>query len=452
MDKARILQRLRSLSILLPGSRAFRSAGIRTKLLVMFYATAFFAIAAIGLYGYWNASTAYRERAIQLLEANRDQVAGNIDDFMGAQRNSLAFINNFYAILRYAYWKDLGDSAKTEEWRDVAGDTLKNFAENYGYYYKIRFLGRDGRELINVRTDLFSGKARLLADSELQSDAGQNYVTEGLKLKRGESWVSAVEFNTEHGQVEKPQVPIIRFAQPLIGENQVLYGLTVTNVHVTAIQDFIKKANKNEQGRRFYLVNAKGFFLFHPDEEKQFGHLLGHNYNFDREHHNLMAEMRGKSEGAIIRGGHIHVFRAIYPNPLQRDNYWFLVGVVDESTALADLNNFIAVFFGLLAVLSLIVLSSTRYMVGQIMTPLGFVTRQLEHLGRGEAQPETLDYPAQDEIRQMLDSTQRLVANMDVLARQADAIAGGRSFGPSGAPVRTGPAGQCAQQYDAPTG
>jgi hypothetical protein len=154
MDKARISLRLGRLLLLLPGSRAFRAAGIRTKLLLIFYATAFFAIAAIGLYGYWNASTAYRERAIQLLESNRDQVAGNIDDFMAAQRNSLAFINNFYAILRYAYWKDLGDAAKKVGWRDVAGDTLKNFAENYGYYYKIRFLGRDGREDINVRTDL----------------------------------------------------------------------------------------------------------------------------------------------------------------------------------------------------------------------------------------------------------------------------------------------------------
>ncbi|MDD5296771.1 MAG: response regulator [Rhodocyclaceae bacterium] len=420
-----LLQRLRALLILLPGSDAFRRAGIRAKLTVMFYATTFFAIAAIGLYGYWNASTAYRERAIQLLEASRDEVAANISEFTTVQRSDLGFVNNFYAILRFAYWKDLGDKAKMEEWRTVAGDTLRNFAENYRYYYKIRFIGRDGQEDIHVQTDHATGKARLVADKELQNNAGRDYVTEGLKLKRGEIYVSALDLNTEHGQVEKPHVPVLRFSQPVIGGNNVVYGVTVTNVRAEAIYDFIRKANKNEQGRRFYLIDAKGNFLFHPDTDKEFGNLLGHGYNFDREHHNLLPEFQGKPEGVITRGGHIHVFRAIYPNPQQRDRYWFLVGVVDESTALADLNQFIAVFLALLTLLLAIVFSSTRYIVGQLMTPLQFVTLQLERLGRGETRPETLDYPAHDEIHQMLAFTQRVVVNMDALARQADAIAGG---------------------------
>jgi len=421
----RFFRRLGNWVLLVPGSRAFRAAGIRTKLTVLFYLTTFAAIAAIGLYGYFNASNAYRNSALELLEANRDEVAKHLDELFSLQRDDLAFINNFYAIQRYAYWEDLGDHAKMDEWRTVAGDTLRHFAENYRYYYKIRYIGRDGQEDIHVRTDSVTGKARLLADSELENDTGRDFVTSGLKLQRGEIYVSALDFNLEQGRVEKPYVPVIRFAQPLIGDNKVLYGVTVTSLRAEAIYEPIRQANKNEQGRRFYLVDPEGYFLFHTDPDKQFGHLIGHGHNFDKEHHNLIAEMRGKADGAITRGGHIHVFRTITPNPQQRDRYWYLVGVVDESTALADLNKFIVVFLVLLAVLILAVLRSTRYMIGQLMTPLQFVTRQLEHLARGEAQPETLDYPARDEIRQMLDSTERVVGNMDALARQANAIAGG---------------------------
>ena len=83
----------RGLLGLLPGSGAFRAAGIRTKLKVLFYATAFFAIAAIGAYGYFNASTAYRERAVQLLESHRDEVAGNIDEFNSGKLTLLG-VNN----------------------------------------------------------------------------------------------------------------------------------------------------------------------------------------------------------------------------------------------------------------------------------------------------------------------------------------------------------------------
>lgn len=421
----RLFQRLRELVVYLPGGHAFRTAGIRTKLSVLLYLTSFLAISTIGLYGYLNASTAYRERAVQLLESERDQVVDSIDEFLALQRNDLNFINNFYALLRLVYWHDLNDQGKMEEWRNVAADTLRNFADNYRYYYKIRFIDRDGREIIAIKTDHASGTASYLRDNELQNDATRDYVVQGLKLKRGEVYVSAMDFNTEHGQIEKPAVPVVRFAQPLIGANKVVYGVTVSSVRASAIFDHIRVANKNEQGRTFYLLDGDGNFLFHPDADKQFGHLTGTGYNFDKEHHNLMAEMRGKDAGVITRSGHIHVFHTLYPNPQQKDKTWILVGVQDESTALAELNNFVAVFLVLLALMIITVMSSTRYMIRQLMTPLQFVTRQLEYLGRGEAQPEKLEYHAQDEIRQMLDSTERVVSNMDVLARQADAISNG---------------------------
>jgi signal transduction histidine kinase/CheY-like chemotaxis protein len=415
----------RELVGLLPGSAAFRAAGIGTKLKTLFYATAFIAIAAIGAYGYFNASVAYRERAVQLLESSRNEVAANIDEFMALQRNDLGFINNFYAILRFAYWKDLGDAAKMEEWRNVAGDTLRNFAENFHYYSKIRLVGLDGRELLHVVTDNASGKARQLDDNKLLNVAELDYFSAGRQLKRGELFVSALDFGRKEGQIEKPHVPVVRFIQPLVGENNVTYGLTISNIRASAIYDYIRHANQNDPGRQFTLIDSAGNYLFHPDADKQFGHLLGHGYNFDKDHHNLLAEMRGKTEGVITRGGHIHVFRTIVPNPRQPELQWFLVGVVDESVALAELNTFIAVFFGLLVVLILIVVAATRYMSGQFMTPLQFVNRQLGLLARGETRPDTIDYPAQDAIREMLDATGRVVENMDVLARQADAIAGG---------------------------
>ncbi len=420
------LRFLKGLSgLALPGGRAFSVAGIRTKLAVLFSLTAFFAILTIGLYGYYNASTAYRERAEQLLESDRDQAVKNIDEFLATQRNNLNFLNNFYAILRFAYWHDLNDEGKMEEWRTVAADTLRNVAESYPYYYKIRLIDKNGQEIINVQTDHASGKARYLPDQELQSDAGRDYVTETLKLRQGELFVSALDFNTEHNQIEKPYLPVVRFAQPLIGENQVIYGVTVSNVRAQAIYDYLRTANNNQQGRTFYLIDSDGNYLFHPDAEKQFGHLTGSGYNFDREHHNLLAEMRGKEVGMLTRGGHIHVYRTLYPNPKLRGKPWILVGVEDESVALTELNTFIVVFIALLVLLVALVLYSIRYMTRQLMAPLQLVTLQLEHLGRGEAEPSSLEYHADDEIRQMLDSTERVVSNMDALARQADLIAGG---------------------------
>jgi signal transduction histidine kinase/CheY-like chemotaxis protein len=417
-----LIERLHQRTSLLP---SFRAAGIRTKLKVLFFATAFFAIAAIGLYGYLNASTAYRTHAITMLESSRDQVAGEIDSFIALQRSDLTFINEFYAIQRFVYWKDLGDQAKMEEWRTIAGDTLRNFAENFHYYSKIRLVGLDGHELLHVVTDHASGKAHVLDGDKLLNVTDLDYFGAARKLKRGEMYVSALDFGRKDNQIEKPHVPVIRLIQPLVGDNNVTYGLTISNIRASALYDFIARANKNSEGRQFTLVDQDGNYLYHPEADRQFGHLLGHGYNFDKDHHQLIADMRGKGAGEITRGGHIHVFRTIQPNPQQPERQWFLVGVVDENVALAELNRFIAVFLVLFGLLVVVVLLSTRYMLGQLMTPLQFVTRQLGYLERGETRLETLDYPAQDDIRKMLDSTGRVVGNMAVLARQADAIAGG---------------------------
>ncbi|MBY0455512.1 MAG: response regulator [Burkholderiaceae bacterium] len=411
------------------GSGAFRRFSIHTKLKALFYTTAFLAISAIGLYGYFNASVAYRDRAVQLLESNRNEIASNINALIAVQRDNLAFVNNLYSTQRYAYWMDIGDEAKMSEWHNIASDTLRSFAENYNYYYKIRFIGHDGREIIHIKTDHDSGKARVLAQNELHDSVSRQYLNDSLKLKRGEINISPIELNTEDGKIEKPHVPVVRFAQPLIGDNDVTYGLTIMTVRGSAFYDLIRQANKNKQEREFTLIDSDGNYLFHPDANKQFGHLLGHGHNLNQEHHNLLQEMRGKSEGIITRAGHIHVFRTIVPNPQQPTLQWFLVGVVDENAALAELNTFIAVFCGLIVLLGLMVVASTRYMSDQLLQPLQFVSRQLESLAQGQALAETMDYPAQDAIRQMLDATQRVVANMDVLARQADAIASGNFSG-----------------------
>jgi signal transduction histidine kinase/DNA-binding response OmpR family regulator len=422
---AALAARARRLATLLPGSSAFRNADINTKIKALFYATAFFAVTAIGAYGYFNASSAYRERAVQLLESSRNEVAANIEELIEMQRNDLGFLNNFYAFLRFVYWKDLGDTAKMEEWRNIAGDTLRNFAEHNSYFSKIRLVDPTGQELLHIVTDNVSGKASVMDEEHLLNVADLDYFKAARKLKRGELYVSELDFERKDNQVEKPLVPVVRFIQPLVGANNVTYGLTITNIRASALFDYIRDANKNSQNRQFTLIDSAGNYLFHPDADKQFGHLLGNGHTFNKDHHNLLAEMQGKTEGVITRGGHIHVFRAIVPNPRQPELRWFLVGVVDENVALAELNTFIAIFTGLLVVLIFVIIAATRYMSSQLMTPLQFVSRQLEMLARGETRPESIDYPAQDAIREMLDATGRVVTNIDVLARQADAIAGG---------------------------
>jgi signal transduction histidine kinase/CheY-like chemotaxis protein len=201
--------------------------------------------------------------------------------------------------------------------------------------------------------------------------------------------------------------------------------VVVTSVFAEHFFKYIRDTNNNEQGRVFYLIAHNGDYLFHPDIEKRFGSQLGHHANFEKDFPNLLSKMKENKIGVVSQTDQIITYQAIYPAPNDEENYWLLVGVVPTSFALKNLQTFEYTFVGLAILVIFLVFLSSRYFLGNLMRPLEFVTHQLQLLGRGDINVETIAYSGQDELRDMLDSTQILVMNMERLAKQADAIGKG---------------------------
>ncbi len=409
---------------------SWQSLGFRSKLSVLLYSVAFLSVSVIGFYGYQHASYAYRTRATELVDGYTGEVAVKIQDFMQMARNDLQFLNNFYALRRYSYWRDIGDEKQMAYWQAITLDTLRNFSTAYDYVYKIRLLDNQGQELLGVRRDKADGDSRILKTDELGNQAHTVYFKETQKLHLdSDIYVSAVDLNHERGAIERPIVPVVRFSRLMTIDNGVRYGAIVYNVLAEKFFDFIHLANKNTQGRVFYLIDQQGQFLYHPDSDKMFGSLLGHRASFEQDYPGILSQMlQSQGLGIIKNKSEIIAYHPIYPNMSKRNTYWMLVGVVQEATALAELNNFISVFALLFIGVALLVIAANRYMLGQIVRPLQFVTTQLQKLSEGVAQEETLFYPAEDEIHQMLISCERVVGNIQSLTRQVDGIARG-NFG-----------------------
>lgn len=406
---------------------SWQTLGFRRKLSLLLYSVAFLSVTVIGFYGYQHASYAYRSRATDLIDGYTSEVAVKIQDFLQTGRNDLQFLNNLYFLRRYTYWRDIGDEKQMLYWQAITTDTLRNFSSAYDYVYKIRLLDIQGQELLGVRYDRVASSGRILAHDELYNEAQTDYFKEVQKLQHNnEVYVSPLDLNRERGVIEQPQVPIVRFATPMIGENGVRYGAIVYNVLAEKFFEFIHSANKNTQGRTFYLIDQQGQFLYHPDGTKMFGILLGHHASFEQDYPDILAKMRQNNGKGIIKNqSEIISYHPIYPNERKPDNYWLLVGVISEKAALSELNNFISVFALLFIGVTLLVVAANRYMLGQIVRPLEFVTQQLKKLSEGVAEKETLFYPAEDEIHQMLVSCELVVANIQSLTRQVDAIAKG---------------------------
>jgi signal transduction histidine kinase/DNA-binding response OmpR family regulator len=399
--------------------------GLRLKFAMLFYLVTFAILAVVGFYGYTSAGNAYRGKAEELLRGYSAETAQKIISSLETARSDAAFHSNSYDLLRYAYWLEMGDAVQAEYWRKSAAESLRNFAESYKTIYTLRLLDKQGQERIEVRRDPASEVVGIIADDELVDRSGEEYFSWAVMLPKGDMFVSKMDLNKRGKQVEKPYVPVVRFSIPLVGGNNVTYGVVVTNLFAEKLFDYIRKANDNRHGRRFYLIDSDGDYLFHNEPGKMFGRVLGHDANFQRDFPGLLPAFDTQELGLLSAQGKFVAYQHIYPLPGFKGRRWTLVGVVEQEVALAELTQFKYVFLALAVIIGLLVLGITRFYLARLIRPLSFVTQQLQRLGQGQTSQETIEYHGRDEISQMLDSNARVLANMERLASQADSISQG---------------------------
>lgn len=84
-----------------------------------------------------------------------------------------------------------------------------DFCKRKAIYDQIRFLDETGME--RIRINFGQGRPYVVADDELQNKAKRYYFADTFKLEPGQVFVSPMDLNIEHGRIEQPLKPKIRF-------------------------------------------------------------------------------------------------------------------------------------------------------------------------------------------------------------------------------------------------
>ncbi len=403
----------------------FHRLGIRTKLTVFFYLITFISLATIGSYGYSHANRLYLGYAIEASTNLTHAAYEQIQWRLATGAADTQFITHLYALLHYAYWQNIGDKDQITYWSDITSDILRNYAETDDEIFRIRFLDNQGHEQLVTQRDAVTGKARALSLNELQDLSEQKFFREIANLERGSVSISPIAPNIDQGEITKPILPVVNIASALFGNNGVRYGTVVVTRLSDNLLDSLRKANQNTTGRVIYLIDEHGEYLFHPDPDRAFGQLLGHGTSFWRDFPTEFKQIGIRPKGWIREEQQILTFQTIVPAHAQDGNSWTIVSVTPQDRILSEMHNFILGFLAIATLVATGMMIAARYLIAQVMRPLLFVTNQLEQLERGEAIPQTLDYTARDEITRMLESTHRVVENLQHLTKQTDAIASG---------------------------
>jgi len=138
-------------------------------------------------------------------------------------------------------------------------------------YDKIQFINDKGIEVIRV--DFNNGKPAVVPPNQLQDKSKRYYFKEISHLKKGKIYLSPFDLNVEHGMIEQPLKPLIRFGMPIFNERGEKRGIIVLSC---LGQNFIKYLDKFRHNAPGYdmLVNDDGYFLKAMRSEDEWGFMF----------------------------------------------------------------------------------------------------------------------------------------------------------------------------------
>lgn len=150
-----------------------------------------------------------------------------------------------------------------------------NFVSRKTTYDQIRLLDLNGRE--TVRVNYTRQGAISVVPSELQDKSDRYYFRRALSLRAGEVYVSDFDLNLEHGRIEKPLKPVIRFVTPVADHAGAVRGFLVLNYLGARL---LSELDNSTLPGFTILLRPDGHYLRSADPNDTWGWVLGHDRTF----------------------------------------------------------------------------------------------------------------------------------------------------------------------------
>lgn len=180
-------------------------------------------------------------------------------------------------------------------------------------YDQIRYLDATGREVIRV--DYRDGMPAITPEVQLQSKADRYYFTDTIKLNRGAIFVSPFDLNIDHGVIEKPLKPMIRFAMPLFNSQGEKRGILILNYLGNELFQHMEGIGKLMSSRvNIMLLNQQGYWLKGPLPEVEWGFMYNDEKRaFSHTSPQSWQQILSSRSGGFSNEEGLFTFRTIYP-------------------------------------------------------------------------------------------------------------------------------------------
>lgn len=196
--------------------------------------------------------------------------------------------------------------------RKALAQEYLHYAARKKMYDQIRFLDATGMEC--VRINFNKGAPLIVPDNQLQSKDQRYYFKEAFQLKRGEMYISPFDLNIEHGAIERPLKPTIRFGTPVFDVTRQKRGIVVVNYRGTTLIRNLERSFVNSPGI-LMLLNNDGYWLKGPMPEDEWGFMYEQRKKktFGNAFPEAWRRISAQPEGTFYISDGLFTFTTVFP-------------------------------------------------------------------------------------------------------------------------------------------
>ena len=239
-------------------------------------------------------------------------------------------------------------------------EEFRIFAKQKGLYDQIRYLNREGMEI--VRVNFNGGDPNIVIQRELQNKRNRYYFRQALAQDRGGLYLSPLDLNIEAGKIEYPLKPMMRFGTPVFDQGDGKKGIILLNYFGNRLIENFTRAAANI-ANHVELINSDGYWLSNPNSEKEWGFMLGKETLFQGQFPGAWKQITLNRSGQFQTDAGLFTFSTIDPLAIALDTvnpnlkhqadgrgdgkYWKIVSHVSSAELSATLPFFIRQHFAL---------------------------------------------------------------------------------------------------------
>jgi PAS domain S-box-containing protein len=281
------------------------------KRFALFYLPTVIALSII-LFASFRFDEKLRVKDTGVREGSRIEIAnGRITRVASEVDTDLRIIVNQPLLQRYL---DSGNPAQ----RDELEKDFLNLAQETQRYDQIRYLDASGQEVIRINYN--NGKPAIVPHEQLQNKADRYYFSDTIKLNQGEIFVSPLDLNIEHGRLEIPYKPMIRYGTPVFDGAGRKKGIILLNYFGNILLQDFQTVMQGGLPHSGMLLNRDGYWLSGADHKDEWGFMLGKNERtFGHDFPEAWRAISAGEHGSLLTDQGLFVYTTAYP--LLREQY-----------------------------------------------------------------------------------------------------------------------------------